>query len=120
MATLEKILEQNPLFKECEFTEQEDGSWTMTIEDTDLAVCWYDDDGNLHNDSGGPAWTGKRYTRWYQHGELHREDGPAEIGPDKRAKWYWQGKKIKFDDWLENAGIDCDGEEATLLRMSYK
>jgi len=42
-----------------------------------------DDDGLLHSIDGRPAYIDPALgvKEWYLHGKLHREDGPAKIGP---------------------------------------
>jgi len=52
---------------------------------------------------------------WYQHGKLHRSDGPAVISPDGTEFWYQHGKLHRSDgpasiepaddiqEWWENS-----------------
>ena len=35
--------------------------------------------------------------RWYKHGQLHREDGPAVIHPNGYQAWFKDGKRHSFD-----------------------
>jgi hypothetical protein len=36
--------------------------------------------------------------KWYQHDEIHRDDGPAWIEPDGTQKWYWFGWHVTEQD----------------------
>ena len=53
---------------------------------------WYDGDGVFHRD-GGPAFTNYNCRRWYKHGKLHREDGPAMEYADGNKEWWENGVK---------------------------
>lgn len=66
---------------------------------------WYDAAGMLHRDDGGPAERSPSLERYYWHGLLHREDGPAMI--DKRAGI----------SCYAVAGILCISEEVFLLAV---
>jgi len=59
---------------------------------------WYDDETNLHRDNGLPAMVfldgGEMY---YQHGLLHRDNGPAVKYAERHhvEKEYWlHGKQV--------------------------
>ncbi len=36
---------------------------------------------------------------WFKNGELHREDGPARIYPDKDKEWHLNGHYIFGSNW---------------------
>ncbi len=59
-------------------------------------TCWRNTDGNFHR-IGGPAIVNKSlgYSYWYQHGKLHRTDGPAVVlsGEDGRNEWWYEGQR---------------------------
>jgi len=44
----------------------------------------------LHRD-GGPALIGRTVLEWYDHGTLHREDGPARIDASDGIRWLRNG-----------------------------
>ncbi len=54
-----------------------------------LGTVWRDSRGRPHREGGLPSMEllngGKR---WHIHGDLHREDGPAEVNPDG-SSFYW-------------------------------
>jgi len=56
--------------------------------------------GTLHRD-GGPAiiWAGG-IEEWYQHGLLHRTDGPAKTAPDGRKEWWLNNSEYDQLTWL--------------------
>ena len=63
----------------------------------DRIVELKDEDGNLHCDNG-PAeiWTNSTQF-WYQHGKLHRDDGPVIITPNGTREWYQHGECHRAD-----------------------
>ena len=76
------------------------GGKVVTKEDG--TKIWYDADGKYHRD-GGPAVIYPKSIRrpnggtmWYQHGQLHRDDGPAEDEGVYKA-WYQHGKQHRDD-----------------------
>jgi hypothetical protein len=72
----------------------------------DGSQVWYQH-GELHR-INGPAvtWPDGRQA-WYQHGELHRINGPAVIRPDGHQGWYVHGRSITGEvvEWLQNNGL---------------
>jgi len=59
----------------------------------------YDSRGRLHSIDGQPASIivdrrGDRTTRWFKHGLLHRENGPALILPDGSEHYYLDGTQV--------------------------
>lgn len=62
---------------------------------------------------------------WYQHGALHRDDGPALVYPDGAEEWYQHGQLHRDDGpavtesdgsqyWYQNDQIHRDGRPAIL------
>jgi hypothetical protein len=35
---------------------------------------------------------------WYQHGELHRDDGPAWIQSNGTQHWFWHSQEITEEE----------------------
>jgi hypothetical protein len=60
---------------------------------------WYQQ-GKLHRNDG-PALEQRNAEHWYQHGKLHREDGPAIEHANGTRKWYLNGQRLDFDEWLQ-------------------
>ena len=52
--------------------------------------------GKLHREDG-PAREDADGKAWYQHGKLHREDGPAVEQSDGTKCWYQHGKLHRED-----------------------
>ncbi len=60
-------------------------------------ITWKDEHGELHRDDGPARIWPDGTQRWYQHGELHRDDGPAVIMPNGAWAWF-QHDKLHRDD----------------------
>ena len=71
-------------------------------------VTWKDEHGELHRDDGPAVIDPDGTQRWYQHGKLHRDDGPAWIWPDGSQAWYQHGKWHRDDG---PAVIRADGTQ---------
>ncbi len=67
---------------------------------------WYDENFQLHRDNGPAAICSDRYwecvkqhspgsKQWWQHGLLHREDGPAMIFNNGKKYWYLNHIMVK-------------------------
>lgn len=41
----------------------------------------------------------KRYLMWFNQGQLHREKGPALIGPGGRVEYWLEGKQVSEEAW---------------------
>lgn len=68
--------------------------------DSDRTSLWYQH-GNLHR-LNGPAEIGHGYKIWYQNGIKHRVDGPAiEYTFSKIKKWIINGNEIPIDEIIE-------------------
>lgn len=64
---------------------------------------WYNEHGQLHREDGPADICTKprfRYNRWYRNGKLHREDGPAAIGA-YFIGWYIHGIELSEDEFNE-------------------
>lgn len=72
---------------------------------------WFDEKRKLHRYDGGPAFVYPGVTKqWYQHGRLHRTDGPAEI---------WEpGKDMYKERWFKNGKVHRDGDEPAVTYQS--
>ena len=42
---------------------------------------------------------------WYEHGELHREDGPAVEGSDGTREWYNRAVQLSEQDFMDKHGV---------------
>lgn len=83
--------------------EKIDTSKPYKLEYSNGNIEYYDTDQKLHKD-GGPAFIDEYGLEvWYQHGNLHREDGPALYtivdGECISPEWYLNGKKLKERDF---------------------
>jgi hypothetical protein len=55
---------------------------------------------------------------WFnEHGQYHKEDGPAAIRPNGRVSWWLNGTKYPFKSWLKQTPIT--DELKLLLRLQY-
>jgi hypothetical protein len=63
------------------------------IVDPDGTESWWQH-GELHRD-GGPAVVDPDGTEtWYQHGEIHRDGGPAIVFSDGTESWYQHNREV--------------------------
>jgi hypothetical protein len=76
---------------------------------------------------GGPAGFIKGGNSFYmQHGNYHREDGPAIIhggplkGPDDVPEYYLFGTKLTHEEFLENTPLGKSDEERLMIYLKYK
>ena len=63
-----------------------------------------------------------KYKIWWQHGKLHRLDGPAEVWPNGHKEWYQNGKLHRLDGpaimWSDGTeSYYIEGEQ--LLRREF-
>jgi hypothetical protein len=54
---------------------------------------------------------------WYQHGQLHRDDGPAIEWPDGEKSWYINNQYLSFDDWLNQ--LNMSDEDKVMMKLQY-
>lgn len=60
---------------------------------------WFDEEGRCHRDGGLPACIAVDGSRaWFQHGRLHREDGPAFIDQHGRFSFWLNGECVESED----------------------
>jgi hypothetical protein len=57
-----------------------------------IAETWHDSDGDFHRLAGPAVIFQDGELRWYRHGRLHRDDGPARVWPAEGIEdWYKDG-----------------------------
>jgi len=55
---------------------------------------WFNSQGEIHRDDGPAEMDPHGYKAWYQNGQFHREDGPAAEMADGRKFWFIKGQRI--------------------------
>jgi hypothetical protein len=60
-------------------------------------TCWVNRIGELHRDDGPAQIYPNGTICWWQHGKRHRDDGPAEQNVNGNSLWYQHGKKHRED-----------------------
>jgi hypothetical protein len=60
-------------------------------------VHWYDEHGEHHRDDGPAIIYADGARAWYQHGELHRDGGPAWVDANGMQVWAQHGKRHRDD-----------------------
>ena len=55
--------------------------------------------------------------KWYQHGQLHREDGPAIEFVHGLKFWWLHGTFMTFDDWLNQ--LNMSDEDKVMMKLQY-
>ena len=55
---------------------------------------WYQH-GVVHREDGPAVMCNGGYQAWYLHGKHHREDGPAVVYGDGDQSWYLHGMLVK-------------------------
>jgi hypothetical protein len=64
------------------------------IETDKHGTKYYYQHGELHRDDGPAIERVDGYKWYYQHGELHRDDGPAIEYADGYKSWYLDGVEV--------------------------
>jgi hypothetical protein len=64
---------------------------------SDICEYWFDDNDFYHRDNE-PAIINYYARYYYQHGKVHRLDGPAVIWDTTRQSWYIDGCRIDCKD----------------------
>lgn len=106
------------------------------------SISWYNDSNQRHR-VDGPAiiWKDDGEQLWYQHGVLHREDGPAIEFADGSKEWYFRGLMHRIggpalediygnDEWCLNgqcytdideycAAAGISGKHKTMMLLKY-
>ena len=54
---------------------------------------------------------------WYQHGKVHRDDGPAIEWPDGDTSWCLHGQRLSFDEWLDE--VEMLYENKVMMKLKY-
>ena len=71
----------------------------------------------LHRENG-PAIVGPVRHKWYEHGKCSRRDGPAIINNDGTVEWWFRdARMLNLDQWGEVSG--CDLELFVMLKLKY-
>jgi hypothetical protein len=55
--------------------------------------------------------------KWYQHGQLHRDDGPAIEFVHGLKFWWLHGTFMTFDEWLD--AVDMSTEDKVMMKLQY-
>ena len=64
-------------------------------------VRYTDEHGELHRDDGPAVMWPNGTQEWYQHGQLHRDDGPTWIFSDGTQVWHWRGERVTEEEHAE-------------------
>lgn len=85
---------------------------------------WIDSKGFLHSVEGQPAKSYGEHHDWWCHGLLHREDGPASIGPNGEMKYILHGQGYEnLEDYLkalEGGKVSPEGKKESRLKKIGK
>jgi hypothetical protein len=54
---------------------------------------------------------------WYQHGEFHRDDGPAIIYANGHKSWWLNNERFTFERWLDE--VDISEEQKVMIKLQY-
>lgn len=83
------------------------------VHETEDTFYLYDRKGRRHADGGRPAVCDADRIAWYVHGQLSREDGPAEILSDGTCNYYSGGAPMRLSadhiDRLRARGLEHVG-----------
>ena len=74
-------------------------------------------DGELHCEDGPAEIQPNGDQSWWVFGQLHRADGPAIEHVDGWRGWYFEGNQYDFDEWLQLVPIT--DEEKVMLKLIY-
>jgi hypothetical protein len=73
--------------------------------------------GSIHRDDGPAIEWSDGDKVWYQHGKCHRDDGPAIMLVNKKYDWYLHGNHLSLDEWLNEVNISY--EEKVMMKLQY-
>jgi len=59
----------------------------------------------------------ERSKYYYNNGKRHRENGPAIIYYNGDVRWYLNGIKYSFEEWIEKTSLT--DEEKIFLKLKY-
>ena len=84
------------------------------VEAIEGVESWYRDPNFaiLHREDG-PAFIGPGFRQWYLDGKLHREDGPAVVRDEGTKMWYYNG------DLHRDGGPAIEWASGTKVWMRY-
>jgi len=93
----------------------EDNDYLGSISEFDLHTQMYGPMVELEDSS----WLQKDgWIFWYnEHGDVHREDGPASIDRFGECNWYLNNADMPFLEWLDEINVSDDRK--MLLRLQY-
>ena len=95
-------------------------TYTVQVND-DGTKRWYQN-GNLHRTDGPAEERADGTKQWYQNGNLHRTDGPAVEWADGTKRWYLNGIELTEAEWLKkvNPTPTCDDKVVEVDGKRYK
>ena len=111
MMTLEQLATITEILGQCQILSmnEDNSDINLTLKDDTIITIWADgaqrwwQHGKIHRD-GGPAivWAdGSQH--WFQHGKLHRDDGPAVFRvngyTEGQQHWYLHGKEMSQEEY---------------------
>jgi hypothetical protein len=54
---------------------------------------------------------------WFQHDNIHRDDGPAVEYANGSNEWYLHNKCLPFDEWIDK--VDMSYEDKVMMKLQY-
>jgi len=90
------------IFKKLGYVDYKPNQWK-------ISNTYYNDKGNIHREDGPAEVWSDGTQAWYKDGKLHREDGPSIIKPDGTQYWYKDGYLHREDGPAE---VWSDGTQA--------
>ena len=73
-------------------------TYKVTI-DNDGIISWYNEQTELHNESGPAIVEPNGYTAYYRNGKLHNDNGPAIIYNDGYQSYYINDIELTKEQW---------------------
>lgn len=67
----------------------------------DGTIEYHNEHGQLHREDGPAKIWPSGYQSYWLYGNLHREDGPAIIIPDGEEQYWVNGIEYPYEDWLK-------------------
>jgi hypothetical protein len=77
---------------------------------------WYQH-GKVHRDDGPAYENTDGHKWWFQHGNCHRDDGPAIRWADGTNEWWLNHTELTFDKWLNK--VDMSDEDKVMMKLEY-
>ena len=93
-SSISHIAQESGWTKDPSFHRWTDANGNIKTVDMDGSIRYYDKLGKLHRDNDQPAiiMANSGGLFWYQHGEKHRDGGPACLPANGDAEWYQHGE----------------------------